>query len=178
MDAIWNIWHLVKRVGIYLPCIALLAACTPQQPQRPTFHGRGYEVKTDSALLQAMELNQHLAEQADRDLTRFAAEGYAQVELGYWAKTLRVVDQPLQADERVKVQMQVFLLSGQQVEQRDEWMTVGQIECMQAVADALEQMERGEHVSLMVPWYLAYGATGNEQVPPYTNLRVELTVER
>ena len=178
MGVTWNIWQAVKRLCVGLSLLAILASCTPQQPQRPTFHGRGQEVKTDSALLQTMVLNQHLAEQADRDLTRFAGEGYAQTELGYWAKTLRVVDHPLQTDQRVLVHMQVFVLTGQQVEQVSEWMTVGQTECMQAVGDALTQMERGEQVSLIVPWYLAYGATGNEHVPPYTNVRVELTVEQ
>ena len=177
MDAIWNIWQPAKRLFCLTVCCLLLAACGPQDLQRPTFHGSRREVRVDSTLLQTIELNQHLAQEADRELTRYVEEGYAQCESGYWAKNLRVVDHPLQEDVSVTMQMQVFLLDGQQVEQIREQVVVGKVGRMQALADAVGQMERGQTVSLIVPWYLAYGATGNEHVPPYTNLRVELTIE-
>jgi hypothetical protein len=131
----------------------------------------------DSTLLQAIETNQHLAEEADRALTMYVDSGFAQQELGYWSRGMVQVDSTLAADTPVTLHRRVYTLDSLLVEDVTEIVTVGQANQIQAVNDALEQMTHGQEVTLIVPWYLAYGSTGTDAVAPYTNVRIELTVE-
>jgi FKBP-type peptidyl-prolyl cis-trans isomerase len=59
-----------------------------------------------------------------------------------------------------------------------ETAQVGKYERMEALAALLSELHRGDSLSLLVPWYLAYGATGNEHVAPYSNIRIEIIVEK
>ena len=110
-------------------------------------------------------------------MTVFADSGFAQQELGYWSRGMAAVDSTLAADSCVTLHRTVYTLDSLLVEDVTEEVTIGQSNQIQAVADALAQMERGQTVTLLVPWYLAYGATGSDKIAPYTNLRIELTVE-
>ncbi len=158
--------------------IVCLMACHKTQPQIPTRHGQKRETPADTLLLKAIETNQRLAQEADKAISNYANEGYAQYETGFWAKTLREVDNPLQEGEKVMVHYRVYSMDDVLLEDIREAVVMGKSTRIQAVTEALYMMERGEKVSLIVPWYLAYGATGNETVAPYTNLRVELEVEK
>lgn len=131
----------------------------------------------DSTLLQAIETNQHLAEEADRALTMYVDSGFAQQELGYWSRGMLQVDSPLAAGSSVTLRRIVYTMDSTRVEDVTETITVGQANQIQAVSDALTQMQRGQEVTLIVPWYLAYGSTGTAAVAPYTNVRIELKVE-
>jgi hypothetical protein len=125
-------------------------------------------------MLRTLELNRHLAEEADRQLTRFAADGYALTEAGYWAKGLKAADNPLQEGENVTLHLCLFLLDSTLVRDVRASFVVGKEQLPEAVNDALLQMERGSAASVIAPWYLAYGTTGNDNIPPYTNLRFEI----
>ena len=179
MEPTLNNWHSAKHllIGLCILAIGTLTACHKTQPQNPSYRSGKTTSETDSSLLQAIETNQHLAEEADRALSTFVSEGYAQQELGYWTKGMYAVDRPLQAGEQATVSLQVYSLGGELLLETTEQVTVGKTQMIQAVEDALLQMERPQTVSLLVPWYLAYGTTGTDRVPPYTNVRIELSVQ-
>lgn len=40
----------------------------------------------------------------------------------------------------------------------------------------LREMSPGDTVQMLIPWNLAYGASGNMFIPPYTNIRARLTI--
>ena len=107
----------------------------------------------------------------------YADSGFAQQELGYWSRGMVQVDSALATNTAVTLRRRVYTLDSILVEDVTEIVTVGQANQMQAVNDALEQMTHGQEVTLIVPWYLAYGSTGTDAIAPYTNLRIELTVE-
>jgi len=156
----------------------VLTGCPKTGPQRPTYRSGRQEVSmVDSTLLQAIETNQHLAEEADRALTMYVDSGFAQQELGYWSRGMQQVDSPLAAGSSVTLRRIVYTMDSTRVEDVTETITVGQANQIQAVSDALTQMQRGQEVTLIVPWYLAYGSTGTAAVAPYTNVRIELKVE-
>ena len=162
------------RKGLWLIlAAALMAGCHRTQPQTPSYKS-GRAVMADSALLQALEMNRRLAEEADRQLTRYAAEGYAMTESGYWAKGLRNADNILQEGETVEVHLRVLALDTTLLEDMRSTLTIGKEQLPEAAADALRQMTRGAKVSLAVPWYLAFGSTGTDHVPPYTNVLIEM----
>ena len=155
-----------------------LTSCQHTGPQRPTYRSGRQEVpQTDSLLLQAIETNQHLAEEADRALTMYVDSGFAQQELGYWSRGMVTVDSVLATGSVVTLHRRVYTMDSVLLEDVTEPVTVGQANQIQAVSDALTQMQRGQEVTLIVPWYLAYGSTGTEAVAPYTNVRIELKVE-
>ena len=77
----------------------------------------------------------------------------------------------------VTLHRRVYTMNSVLLEDVTEPVTVGQANQIQAVSDALGQMEKGQEVTLIVPWYLAYGSTGTETVAPYTNVRIEMKVE-
>lgn len=166
-----------KILIVWLIVSAVLAGCHHTAPQSPAYRSGRQEVKTDSTLLQAIETNRHLAEEADRALTVYADSGFAQQELGYWSRGMAAVDNCLAADSSVTLHRSVYSLDSLLIEEVTEEVTIGQSGQIQAVADALSQMERNQTVTLLVPWYLAYGATGSDKVAPYTNVRIELNVE-
>jgi len=156
--------------------VCALCCCHRPQPQIPSYKS-GRAVVADSALLQALEVNRHLAEEADRQLTRFASAGYAQMESGYWAKGLRDTDSPLQEGETAQVHVRVLSLDSTLFEDTRLTVTIGKEQLPEAATDALRHMTRGGRVQLAVPWYLAFGSTGNNSVPPYTNVLIELETE-
>ncbi|MBQ7698031.1 MAG: FKBP-type peptidyl-prolyl cis-trans isomerase [Paludibacteraceae bacterium] len=156
----------------------VLTGCPKTGPQRPTYRSGRQEVSmVDSTLLQAIETNQHLAEEADRALTMYVDSGFAQQELGYWSRGMVTVDSVLATGSVVTLHRRVYTMDSVLLEDVTEPVTVGQANQIQAVSDALTQMQRGQEVTLIVPWYLAYGSTGTAAVAPYTNVRIELKVE-
>lgn len=167
----------MRKLIVCLSALLLLTGCPKTGPQTPSYRSGRQEVRPDSALLQAVETNRHLAEEADRALTVYADSGFAQQELGYWSRGMVLADSVLPADSAVTIRRVVYAMDSTLLEDVTETVTPGQPDQVQAVADALQQMEHGQSVTLLVPWYLGYGATGSAVVPPYTNVRIELTVE-
>ncbi len=72
---------------------------------------------------------------------------------------------------------QLFTLAGELISDVVQQVNVGKKEVIPAIEYALKQMRRGEKALLLAPWYTAYGAIGNEEVKPYTNLKIEIEVE-
>ncbi len=167
----------VAKFIVWIPVLAIVTGCHRTAPQSPAYRSGRKEVRVDSTLMKAIETNQHLAEEADRALSFYAGSGFAQQELGYWTKGMAAVERTLPPDSTVRVRRTVFTLDSLLLEDVTEEVTVGKAHQIQAVADALPMLEHGQTVTLLVPWYLAYGTTGTTAVAPYTNLRIELTVE-
>ncbi|MCR4663987.1 MAG: FKBP-type peptidyl-prolyl cis-trans isomerase [Paludibacteraceae bacterium] len=157
--------------------VLLLTSCQRTAPQIPSYRSGRQEVRVDSSLIQAIETNQHLAEEADRALAIYADSGFAQQEPGYWSRGLVEADSTLETGSTVTLHRKVYSLDSVLLEDVTTEVTVGQSGETQAVSDALSQMERGQQVTLLVPWYLGYGATGSLTVAPYTNIRIEMTAE-
>ena len=72
--------------------------------------------------------------------------------------------------------MQVYDTEGNLYEDRHETFCVGKTGDMRVLDPVLRQLHRGDSVSILAPWYMAYGSLGSQVVPPYTNVRIELRV--
>ncbi len=167
------------RFFIVLVCLAgVLGACQKTRPQRPTFKNRPAETRVDSITLALLELNEKMASDADRLLTRYAEEDYQLQEEGYWAKGLHDIDSGFRDSMSVGVQMWVYDLEGTLYEDREETLMVGHTADMSVLDPVLRKLHPGDSVSIVAPWYMAYGSLGSRIVPPYTNVRIELKVER
>lgn len=151
-----------------------LAACKPTAPQRPTFKGQA--TAEDSAFLQAVELNKHMAEQADAQLLKYS-DGYSLMEDNYWVKGLTSHTSDLQDNDAISLHARFYRLDGTLVADHEAETIRGKIDDIQAIVLVTPLLARGDSVSLLVPWYLAFGSTGQGNVPPYENIRVELTIQ-
>lgn len=162
-------------------CIAVmmgvlcLVGCGKQQPQNPTYHSGHTPTREDSALIQLMEINTRMVEEADRQICQYA-EGYTRRDIGAWTKGLPWNDRTLSEESRVRLNLRVYQLDSTLLEDITETVTVGQISRMEALADVVPEMNIGDTIEMLVPWYVGYGSTGNEHVAPYTNLRLKLSI--
>jgi len=156
-------------------CLLCLMSCGKTQPQRPSYHN-GTLHREDSALVHLVQINEKMAEEADRQILHYA-NGYAQWESGIWTKGWTTPHSPLQEEEKVMLSMQIYDMDSTLLEDIHESAVVGKYDRMEGLSTMLQELERGQHISLLVPWYIGYGSTGNEHVAPYTNLRIELTIE-
>ena len=153
---------------------SMLMACGKTQPQRPTFKNRPQAA--DSTVVALVEVNQRMAADADSRLARYATEDYALQEEGYWVSGLHDIETGFSDSTQVCVRMQVYDTEGNLYEDRHETFCVGKTGDMRVLDPVLRQLHRGDSVSILAPWYMAYGSLGNQVVPPYTNVRIELRV--
>ena len=165
--------NAVRHLAVCLSLLLLLTACPSPQPQTLTYKN-GETEQQEEQMAMLLQLNQHMAEEADRQLSRFVNAGYVQMENGCWVCGLKNVDEPLRNGDKTDVWIRVYLLDGTLVEDIHRTMTVGQEQTTQAVADLLPEMPRNGKVSMLVPWYIGYGTVGSEHIPPYTNMRMEI----
>lgn len=166
-----------KGVNILLICMmGLLYSCTPKTGAQSPSTRNGHRTRTDTTLLQLIEINQHLAEEADRQVARYS-NGYVLNETGFWTRGLKQVDTPLTEGEHVDVLIAIYGLDSILYESVAQEQTIGKIEHAQAIVEVLSEMEHGQHVSVLAPWYVAFGGTGGHNVPPYTNVRIEIEVK-
>ncbi len=154
---------------------SMLMACGKTQPQRPTFKNRPQAA--DSTVVALVEVNQRMAADADSRLARYATEDYALQEDGYWVSGLHDIETGFSDSTQVCVRMQVYDTEGNLYEDRHETFCVGKTGDMRVLDPVLRQLHRGDSVSILAPWYMAYGSLGSQVVPPYTNVRIELRVK-
>ncbi len=156
----------------------VLSACQPTAPQRPSYRsGAGYATtQVDSALLGMIQLNERMREEADEALTRTASPQMTREESGYWIQGLHDIETGLQNGEHATIHWQVYTLDSVLLQDVKESIQVGQWNTLPALTQALPMLHRGDSVLLLVPWYLGYGVTGNQNVPGYANLAIRLIV--
>ncbi len=161
-------------VGLLLPI-----GCQRTQPQRPSNRS---VAEVDSTELARLYFTQRMAEEANTALARFAGQldsAYVLDARGYWYRFVEKKEQSehLQKEQQVLVQLLVYTLQNEALSDQQMLIKVGQGSVPAAVDNILLKMALGERVSLLVPWYQAFGAIGNEQVPAYANVRIELIVD-
>lgn len=157
----------------------VMMACSQgkTQPQRPTFLGQKAE---DTVAVNLLLMHQTMAEKADLLLAQTATEEYVLTETNYWVKGLETApaDQPyLKEGDYVDVEIHFYDLQQHLLAIHQANVRIGQVDEIQAVVDVLDSMKRGMSVTMLVPWYLAFGSAGNTEVPPYENVKVELNVK-
>ena len=162
---------------LYIAAICLLAAgCHKTQPQRPTIINRPQEHHADS-IIDLVEINQRMAEEADQQLIPYVTEAYSLQENGCWISGLRDIETALKDSQVVNAHIRIYDMDGTMYEGAEQQLTVGLRETTQAVTDALSMMHRGDSIAILAPWYMAYGSLGSNIVPPYTNVKITLKIE-
>lgn len=164
-----------KLTYILFLSLALLTSCNKVKPQSPS--NRSRQTTEDSLAVALIIANQRIAQVADKELTDYVLTAndptYVLDSTGYWFKyILRNEEEPIDTDTKLNLHLTVYNLKDEMLFDEQEITTINRQELLPAVAQTLLTMRRGEQMELLIPWYGAYGTTGNEVVPPYTNLKV------
>lgn len=172
------------RLSVIVWALVLTACGGHQSPQRPS-RWLGRSPEPDSAQLQLMELNQHMAAEADAELLRYVEaqpETYALYHGGVWVHILEAGDderKPYQLGQDCPLRMRVYTLGKTQrllSDQQGTYRLSGD-QLPVAVMEVVRELPPGTSARLVAPWYAAYGITGNQHVPPYQNVIIDLTIE-
>ena len=160
--------------------MVLLAACSQTAPQRPS-QRKSEAPQPDSTQMALLELNQHLTEEADRQLASIARSEdipYALYERGTWAAIIRQGEgETVQPKEECTLHIRSLSLSGTLYADTEQTVRIGAQQLPPAIEENITEWRHGAQVILLAPWYAAYGIKGTEHIPPYENIRIELTIQ-
>lgn len=170
--------------GMVIGCLAavLIAGCTSQPPQRPS-QRKGEAPQVDSTHLALLQLNKELAEAADKQLMLLAQEQeppYALYEGNAWGVVLEPgdTDGPSpKSGEEWTVHMRVFSLDRKILLDSEGTYRIGKYELPPAIDANITEWYHGTCARMLVPWYTAFGMQGNDRIPAYENVILEIEVK-
>lgn len=169
----------MARGFFYIVVAVLLTACTQTAPQRPSQRKREAP-KPDSTQLALLAFNQQLTEAADAQLARIAREDalpFALYEHGTWGALTTPGDgETVLPKEECKLHIRIYSLSGTLYTDSECTARIGAQTLPAAIEENITEWRHGAHVVLLAPWHAAYGIKGTEQIPPYENIRIDLTI--
>lgn len=160
----------------------LIPGCTPQSPQRPS-QRKATAPQVDSTQLALLELNQQLAEAADKQLTLLAQKQdppYALYEGNAWGILLDPgdTDGPSpKPNEEWTIHMRVLSLDQTVLLDSEGTYRIGKYELPQAIDANITEWHHGTRVRMLVPWYTAFGMQGKDRIPAYENVIIEIEIK-
>lgn len=173
--------HIIRYLHVILiACIVTgLSGCRKNSPQ-PVRH-LGEETTVDSTLLAKMEFNQRMASAADRECLAWIkndSNAYTLDDFGFWYKKENITNgETIQSGQTVQLHVMVHELNGNLLADLEDAFVLGSDNMPIAMNRALKAMRIGEEMTIVTPWYLAYGAEGKGIIKPYTNLVITLEIE-
>ncbi len=171
----------IGLVGAALVC-SLLVACGKVAPQRPSQRS-GEKPKEDSTTLALMEMNQRMAIEADKQVSAYAQEKEETYSLMDISNTWLFVLEKGEGDtapkegEQWEMHICTRTLQGKLLCDVEQTYAIGKGELLPCIDIATDELRHGERLIMVAPWYAAYGMHGNETVPPYTNVILEIEIK-
>lgn len=154
-------------------------ACQPS-PQRVKHLNE--EQTVDSVLLQQMQFNIRMADEADRICqarTQQDSLTYVMDEFGFWyTKTIKLHTDTLQKGQEINLHLLISEINGSLILDTKMPIVVGAGDLPIAINRSLKMMGTGEQMCIISPWYAAYGVEGTSIIKPYSNLIILLTIEQ
>ncbi len=175
----------MKRL-VWITIAIALVGCAKTAPQRPSQRS-GQPPRVDSTVLGMIEVNERLAEEADKEVAQWIANHPAahfhQMECGAWrlqrdeATSLRAQTAPTpQPKEKWTIHYQVRHLDNTLAEDIEGTYTIARGELPAAIDEAVQQMIADETTTLIAPWYSAFGMKGTDHIKPYENVIITITL--
>ncbi len=163
----------MRRLIVAILASCLLCSCQRTKPQAPS-----HRSAQDTAQVALLLMTQRMAEEADKELTNYVNHidsGYTLNEAGIWYRyTKRTNEKRWQKGENVLLHAQVYTMDGKLLIDSRETIALGKGETLLSIENILQTMRRNEACELLVPWYQAFGVSGSEEVPPYTNIKINM----
>ena len=157
----------------FVSLCSCLASCHRQRPQLPS--NKRSEDTTAVALINA---RRQLVEATDREITQFMTKQdstFVLNDLGFWYQITSRSSLPrFLNNESVELSLREYDLQGRLLSDIHTTIVIGKRQETLVVDEALLLMRHGEKARIIAPWYLAYDQAGNDIIPPYTNLIIDI----
>lgn len=149
-------------------------ACHRVKPQSPA-----NRQQDDSVRLATTIANVRLADAATAQCTAYAAKQAANFVLsdyGFWYQIRRHGgERMIEEGDHVEFCYESYTLEGTMIENVQTQVQVSRRETFFAVDVMLTELAEGDEITLIAPYYTAYGRDGDGKVPPLTNCLIILT---
>lgn len=165
----------------WIIAVVILVGCSGQGPQRPS-QRMGRSPEPDSSQLALIEFNHRMAEAADSELMHWVQaqpEKYALYEMQAWMCIRERGDEDaelLKRNDRCVIHMQVYDINGRLLTDTQRQYQIGKMELPPAVEANIRSLSPHAKARMAIPWYTAFGMQGNDDVPPYTNVIIDLEI--
>ncbi|MGC3979097.1 MAG: FKBP-type peptidyl-prolyl cis-trans isomerase [Paludibacteraceae bacterium] len=157
--------------------ILFLSSCVKQQAQFPS----NKEKQIDSTDINLRTINETLTLKEDsiiHELVRQQKNSYIKTPSGAWYYKESVTSlDSLKESPQAVFSYTLYTLTGEKISIEKKQVTFGKKEIPSGLEEGLKLMRKGEKIRLIVPWYLAYGMRGQDNIPPYTSLVYEITAK-
>lgn len=165
---------------VFNVCLIMgLSGCHKSNPQQVRHLGK--ETPIDSTLLAKMEFNQKMATAADRECLTWiknAPVSYTLDDFGFWyRKDVKMDGEPITSGQNVLLRVLIRELNGNLLADTEDYFVLGSDNMPTAMNRALKNMRIGETITIVTPWYLAYGVEGKGIIKPYTNLIITIATK-
>lgn len=177
-----KIWFLIKSNFLILLSILLSVifsvSCKKQSAQLPS----NKVIAVDSTQLKLLDYNKEIIQQEDSAIIAFLAgqsEHYTRTNSGIWYTLIKESDNKLSANSSVTFTYKAFDVEGNLIMQEEnKSIRFGKKEVVPGLEEGLKIIAKGDVARIIVPWYLAYGAQGYDNVKPYTTLIYDVKISK
>lgn len=135
-------------------------------------------VRSEANLL---DINKKLTVKEDSLLQVLALEmgnSFEKSELGFWFRIDKKTDgEELKTKESYTIHYKLMFTDRNVILEENKDLTIGKKQVVTGLEEGLKLLRKGEKATFIIPWYLAYGMNGLENlIPPYTSLVCEVNV--
>ncbi len=168
----------INRIPVIFVVVLTIAlmACTKPTPQIPA--NKGNVIDENVATL--LDINKTLTIKEDSILQKYVKNkpDFKKNELGFWYKINYLNSNPLlNKNDAFSCRIELYLLNGKEVLTEEKELVLGKKQLVRGLEEGLKLMRRGESATFIIPWYLAYGMKGDENlIPPYTSLIYQIEI--
>jgi FKBP-type peptidyl-prolyl cis-trans isomerase len=163
-----KIRHICKLFLLVI-CFGFIS-CIKQAPQLPSNKGIVKDKTPDSLL----KMNHGLIIREDSILKIFANKkgSFQKNQVGFWYTVFKIGKGAAIKDSvQCAFYYEVKKLSGETLQSGKKQIIIGKKQTIVGLEEGLKLMHKGDSATFIIPWYLAYGMTGNKPlIPPYTSL--------
>lgn len=162
----------MKKSGILLFtmfCFGFIS-CIKQAPQLPS--NKVIEKNNDNTAL--LKINSNLTKQEDNILAIIAQQkgSFKKNDIGFWYHIFKTgKGKPITDSTTCKFDYQLFKTNNKLIQSGQKEIVIGKKQSIVGLEEGLKMMHKGDSATFIIPWYLAYGMTGDtDLIPPYTSL--------
>jgi FKBP-type peptidyl-prolyl cis-trans isomerase len=161
-----------QHVYIFLVLVICFGfiSCIKQAPQLPSNKGIVKDKTPDSLL----KMNHGLTIREDSLLKIFANKkgSFQKNQVGFWYTVFKTgKGASIKDSVQCSYYFEIKKLSGEILQSGKNQIIIGKKQTIVGLEEGLKLMHKGDSATFIIPWYLAYGMTGNKPlIPPYTSL--------
>lgn len=137
----------------------------------------------DSTDIKLQKYNKEITQRGDSAIASFISkqtENFIRTKSGIWYYIEKQTGlQHVYTDSIITFSYKSFTLEGTPVSQEENRkIKFGKKEIITGLEEGLKLMKKGESARFIIPWYLAYGAQGTDEIQPYTSMIFEVEVHK